>query len=86
MLQFQQKKSGGKKKKKSGTSKSSKSKSEEDSAQQHSEFGGNSNANSEHDVSIACADTDKDVSSITSEVEGQMAHAQQVRYCSIEIQ
>ena len=86
MLQFQQKKSGGKKKKKAG-SKSSKSKNEGDSVQQHgAEFGGNSTANSEHDVSIASADTEKDVSSITSEVEEQIAHKQQVRYCSIEIQ
>ena len=84
MLQFQQKKSGGKKKKKAG-SKSSKSKNEGDSVQQHSgEFGGNSTANSEHDVSIASADTEQDVSSFTSEVEEQIAHKQQVRYCSIE--
>ena len=72
MLQFQQKKSAGKKKKKV-SNKSSKSKSQGDGVQQLSgEIGGNSSANSEQDVGIA-SDTDKDVSSIASEVEEQIA-------------
>lgn len=74
-MQFQQKSRGGKKKKKT-SGKSSKSKSEQ--GEEHTgEIGGNSPANSEQDVSIASADTDKDVSSIASEVEEQIAQEQQ---------
>ena len=84
MLQFQQKKSGGKKKKKT-SSKSSKNKNEGDGVQQLSgEIGGNSSANSEQDVSVA-SDTDKDVSSIASEVEEQIAPpAQQVNFAGLK--
>ncbi len=78
------KKSGGKKKKKT-SSKSSKNKNEGDGVQQLSgEIGGNSSANSEQDVSVA-SDTDKDVSSIASEVEEQIAApAQQVNSAGLK--
>ena len=81
LLQFQQKKSGGKKKKKP---KSSKGLNEGDSLQQSGEIGGNSPSNSEQDASIASADTDKDISSIASEVEEQIAPPQQV-YLNINL-
>jgi hypothetical protein len=88
LLQFQQKKTGGKKKKKASSKSSIKSKMEgdgPDGVQQHSgEIGGNSSANSEQDVSIASADTDKDVSSIASEVEEQIAPAQQVNFAGLK--
>ncbi len=71
------------KRRKKTSSKSSKNKNE--GVQQLSgEIGGNSSANSEQDVSVA-SDTDKDVSSIASEVEEQIAPpAQQVNIAGLK--